>query len=112
MAVSIENPIINSPYLEPARHWELDVHGQPTGGIVQGRRPSEMYRPIPRERKGSKAAVEQEGLFDFDGILETTSSNETIGAIRRLVSEWRRGGHPNVTPTTRRLLEYWTDQSR
>lgn len=112
VAVSIENPIINSPYLEPVRHWELDVHGQPTGEIVQGRRPSEMYRPVPRERKGSKAAIAQAGLFDFDGILETTSSNETIAAIRRLVGDWRRGGHQNVTPTTRRLLEYWTAPSR
>ena len=25
-----EHPILNSPYEYPARHWELDVNGQPT----------------------------------------------------------------------------------
>ena len=24
-----ENPILNSPYAYPARHWELDADGQP-----------------------------------------------------------------------------------
>lgn len=112
MAASIDNPIINSPYTEPSRHWELDTNGQPTGATVPGRRPSEMYMPVARARKGSKAAAEQESLFGFDGILETASSNETIAEIRKLVGDWRRGGYQNITPTTRRLLEYWTDDSR
>ena len=34
-----ENPIPNSPYTCPARHWELDADGQPTGTIIEsGRR--------------------------------------------------------------------------
>ena len=28
-----EHPILNSPYLCPARHWELDEQGQPTQKI-------------------------------------------------------------------------------
>ena len=28
------------------------------------------------------------------------------------MSLWRRGGHQHVTPTTRRLLGYWSDPSR
>jgi len=46
MAAVIENPIINSPYAEPAWHWELDERGQPTGERVPGRQPSET----PRQR--------------------------------------------------------------
>lgn len=112
VAAPIENPIINSPYFEPSRHWELDVHGQPTGEISLGRRPSEMYMPVPRTRKGAKKEADQGSLFDFDGILERTLSNDLIASIRRLVGDWRRDGFPNITPTTRRLLEYWTDASR
>lgn len=38
--------------------------------------------------------------------------NQTINRIRERVSLWRRGGWPGVTPTTRRLLDYWTEPSR
>jgi hypothetical protein len=33
-----EQPILNSPYEYPARHWELDEDGQPTQRIVESRR--------------------------------------------------------------------------
>ncbi|WP_159062904.1 hypothetical protein [Streptomyces scabiei] len=36
MAAVIENPIINSPYAEPAKHWGLDERGQPTGERLCG----------------------------------------------------------------------------
>ena len=32
------NPILNTPYDPPERHWELDGHGQPTGAPKDGRR--------------------------------------------------------------------------
>ena len=32
--------------------------------------------------------------------------------MRGRVDIWRQGGWPGVTPTTRRLLEYWTDPER
>ncbi|QKW43799.1 BPTD_3080 family restriction endonuclease [Streptomyces microflavus] len=108
----IEDPIINSPYSEPALHWELDSNGQPTGEKAVGRRASESLMPVPKPRKGSKAAARQAELFGFDGVLETRRSNDIIAEIRTLVRDWRDQGHPNVTVTTRRLLEYWTQESR
>jgi len=33
-----EQPILNSPYAAPARHWELDADGQPTQQIIDTRR--------------------------------------------------------------------------
>lgn len=110
MGVPIENPIINSPYLEPAKHWELDAAGQPTGEQVEGRRPSMQYTSVALPKKGSPAA--QSALFDYDGFNEFASSNDTIAMIRQLVADWRRGGYQNITPTTRRLLEYWSNENR
>ena len=112
MVAPIANPIINSPYLEPVRHWELDEHGNPTGEQVSGRRPSEAYTVVARARKGRRVAALQPELSGFDDLMGTRSSNESIAAIRRLVGDWRSGGYQNVTPTTRALLEYWNDQSR
>jgi hypothetical protein len=43
----IENPILNSPFAEPSRHWLLDESGVPTGQTSDGRRRSEFVVPIP-----------------------------------------------------------------
>jgi len=46
---SLENPILNSPYDPPERHFELGPDG-PTGTILAGRRPSEVgERRRPRQ---------------------------------------------------------------
>ena len=36
-----EHPVLNSPYTYSMRHWEPDVQGQPTQGIVENRRSAE-----------------------------------------------------------------------
>jgi len=30
-----DQPILNSPYARPERHWELDEQGQPTQKILE-----------------------------------------------------------------------------
>ncbi|MFI5871307.1 BPTD_3080 family restriction endonuclease [Streptomyces sp. NPDC051445] len=112
MAAVIENPIINSPYAEPAEHWGLDERGQPTGERLAGRRPSETWMPVPRARKGRKTSAGVQHELFLDGILEERKGQDVIGEIRAEVGRWRKAGYPNVTPTTRRLLEYWTDSAR
>ncbi len=42
---SIDNPILNSPYEQPDRYYEIGPEG-PTGEIREGRRPSESFIPI------------------------------------------------------------------
>ena len=36
MPVSLENPILNSPYRLPSQHWELNEKGMPTGHALLG----------------------------------------------------------------------------
>jgi len=43
-----EQPILNSPYEYPRRHWELDENGQPTQNIIDKRRIAEFITPIPK----------------------------------------------------------------
>ena len=45
MSESIANPILNSPYKQPDRYFQIGSKG-PTGEIKIGRRPSESYIPI------------------------------------------------------------------
>ena len=50
MPTVIDNPILNSPFVEPGRHWVLDERGIPTGAIEQPRRRSEYIVPVPPPR--------------------------------------------------------------
>ena len=43
-----DQPILNSPYAYPARHWELDDTGQPTQKILETRRRAEFITPDPQ----------------------------------------------------------------
>ncbi|MCX7428144.1 MAG: hypothetical protein NTW96_21250 [Planctomycetia bacterium] len=48
--VVIENPILNSPFDEPARHFRFDDEGI-TNEIVDQRRISAYFVPIARPKK-------------------------------------------------------------
>lgn len=45
--IVVENPVINSPYVEPGRHFKFDDDGI-TDQIVEGRRSSSYFVPIPK----------------------------------------------------------------
>ena len=47
-----EQPILNSPYAYPGRHWELE-NSLPTDRIVERRRQSEYIVPVPPARRQS-----------------------------------------------------------
>lgn len=106
--VVIENPILNSPYGEPTLHFRFDDDGI-TDQIVEGRRPSSYFMPIPKAKR--RRAAQQELEYEEwtqDRIEETKFVND----IRGVVSRWRGLGWPGVTPVTRSLLEYWTNPDR
>lgn len=107
---SIDNPILNSPYEQPDRHYLIGQQG-PTGEIRDGRRPSESFIAIAPTKK-SKKKFEQERL-DFDLTHERREKNSLINDIRRDVSKWRRGGqYRGVSPISRKLLQHWSNPSR
>ena len=97
----LSNPILNSPFAEPTRHFELGSHG-PTGEVLEGRRPSESFVPVPKTRKGRS----QQAL-DFDIVGDRREENSLINDIRRAVELWRANNWNGVTPYTRKLLSHW-----
>ena len=104
--IVIENPILNSPHAEPTRHFRFDDDGI-TDEIVASRRVSSYFMPIPKAKKrGGQLQLADE--WTGDRIEE----NVLINRIRERVGLWRAGGWPSVTPTTRALLEYWTQPDR
>ena len=108
-----DQPILNSPYEKPQRHWELDEEGQPTQQIVEERRRADFITPIPKPKKRKKKADQAEMVFDEgEGLSSEDQQYETrtaINDVRRYVDEWRAlpPGQWQVSPETARLLQHW-----
>ena len=58
-----ERPILNSPYAYPARHWELDAPGQPTGDIIEARRTAQFITRSPKPKKGKRSAGQERLVY-------------------------------------------------
>ena len=103
-------PILNSPYEYPAKHWELQG-GQPTRKVIPSRRRAEFITPIPRPKKARGQQTEE--IFDESlglGEGQKYDPMSIINELRSHVDAWRR--LPNerdwkVTPETARLLKHW-----
>ncbi len=100
----IENPILNSPFAEPTRHFRFGADGI-TNEVVEDRRPRSYFVPVARPRVRGKAGQAQLA-FETEWTEERIQENDLINRVRARVDLWRRGGHPGVTKTTRRLLEH------
>lgn len=73
-----EQPILNSPYEYPSRHWELDEHGQPTGRIIEGRRPAKFITPIPKPKKQRGTRAQKQFIFDEGKGLSTELESQVV----------------------------------
>ena len=104
--VVIENPIINSPFDEPTRHFRFTDEGI-TNEEVDGRRTSSYFVPIAKPKKKGKQLQ-----FDTEWTQDRIEENKLVNDIRRRVGAWREGGFVGVTPTTARLIAYWRDPTR
>ena len=105
--VLIENPIINSPFTEPARHFMFNDDGI-TNEIQDARRVSSYFVPIPKPRKKGSQAL----LFETEWTQNRVKENDFINRVREQVRIWRMGGYVHITNTTRKLLTYWTNPDR
>ncbi|MEK7784040.1 MAG: DEAD/DEAH box helicase family protein, partial [Chloroflexota bacterium] len=105
--VVIENPILNSPFEEPVRHFKFTDDGI-TDEIVEARRVSSYFIPIPRPKKKNARQM----AFETEWTADRVKENDFINKVRSRVAIWRRGGYVGITNTSRRLLEYWKRPER
>ncbi|MDP2158197.1 MAG: DEAD/DEAH box helicase family protein, partial [Nitrospirota bacterium] len=104
--VVIDNPILNSPFKEPRRHFRFSEEGI-TNDIVEDRRTSSYFVPIAKPKKKGKQLV-----LSTEWTEDRIEENRFINDVRRAVDKWRKGGSGGITKTTARLLEYWRDTER
>ena len=104
-----EQPILNSPYEYPSRHWELE-DGVPTDRIVESRRGSEYVTPVPPPRRRSGQRSMALGIEELSDAGQEYDPTPIINRIRSLVDVWREipdSRQWGVTSETERLLRHW-----
>ena len=96
----VPEPILNSPFNEPAEHWNIIEGEEPRR--LPGRRPSVYFyrdpKVAPEEYSGREAGVAIE--------------MKLVNRIRERVKVWRQQGYPGVTRTTLELLSWWRRDGR
>lgn len=98
-----ENPILNTPYAEPERHYATDTQGNLNyRDIRDGRR---VFAPdVPQVPIGQAA---QGSMFDLNE-LRSQFGEHLVNQLRDQVGAWRRSGYQGVVSrVTRDLLAYW-----
>lgn len=106
---AVEAPIINSPYVEPAHHWHIEVAKQPEKR--PGRRMASYFFRVPEKSKRGKAGKGQTAMFE-----ESAKGQEYLldlaNLIRQRLKDWRARDYAGATKVTRELLDLWHSPDR
>lgn len=102
--MSLDNPILNSPYVEPKLHYNTDSEGSlDYTDVREGRR---IYKPdsavIPVRQTGQKE------VFEWNEDAEEYITH-IINLCRKEVGQWRIAKYPNTTRITKELMTFWFD---
>ncbi len=95
------DPVLCSPYHLPNLHWSLDRSGRAERG----------KEPLPGRRAPVSISVPEDQKTGRQQTLRLgdRTTNKMVERVRAEVDRWRDDGYPDVTATTRRLLQHWTD---
>ncbi|MBC6930760.1 MAG: type III restriction endonuclease subunit R [Candidatus Brocadia sp. AMX2] len=96
----VEQPILNSPYDEPAEHWHIEEGRLPE--IRAGRRQAGYFY---RDPKAPISLGEHEARGQWVELA-------LVNLIRKQMKDWRTKNYPGVTGTTLELLKYWQREGR
>lgn len=97
-----DNPILNSPYIEPKLHYDTDSEGSlDYKKKCQGRRIFKLDSAvIPTRQSGQKE------IFGWNDDAENYGTH-IINLCRKEVGIWRTNNYPNTTRVTKELLIFW-----
>ena len=102
----VPEPIINSPFAEPARHWYIVQGEQPE--LRPNRRPAIVYPPRDQTQ----------GWDLTDGTLRPSREYAPgfkmalVTLIRQRVQAWRGAGYAGASRVSQELLAYWRREGR
>lgn len=99
-AFEVAEPILNSPFDEPAEHWQIEEGNAPRR-VASRRRAGYFYRdpksPPPDAHDPARGEWRELAL---------------VNLIRERLGQWRGSGYPGVTKTTLDLIRHWRREGR
>jgi hypothetical protein len=84
----LDHPVLNSPYLRPSRHWQLDDEGQPTQRVDNSRWRAQFITPILKPKNRKSAAQGQMVFDEGKGLSDDEQQYETISIITSFAKPW------------------------
>lgn len=96
---AVPEPILNSPYTEPTRHW-IYRDGMPDP--ANGRRPASYWYTTKKVATGQQDLLAEEERDEL----------HLVNRLRKDVARWRASGYRGASGVTRDLLAYWTRDDR
>ncbi len=84
----VESPIINSPFVEPAQHWQIEKGKLPIQAT--GRRPASYYYRVPESSGRGRKNKKQLSLEGDLGIGQQEDL-PLVNWLRNRTKEWRDG---------------------
>lgn len=109
----VESPIINSPFAEPALHWQIEKGRQPVK--ASGRRPASYFYRVPESSGRGRKSKKQ---LSLEGDLGVGQQEDLplVNGLRNRIKEWRDGkltGIPydGASAITKELLALWRGDS-
>src|SRR3954463_2503364 len=108
----VDSPTINSPFVEPQFHWQIE-RGKPPVKAKGRRRASYFYRVPEHAGRGRKSKLIRD-MFEAEKGEEVELA--IVNEIRTRIKEWRRGIHSagaaydGASSVTKELLELWRSE--
>jgi type III restriction enzyme len=99
-AFEVEQPILNSPFAEPAEHWQIEEGASPKR--ASGRRKAGYFYRDPGEPQPEPGQPARGGWEEL----------ELVNLVRERLAAWREAGYPGATRTTLDLIRYWRREGR
>lgn len=95
----VPDPILNSPFHEPAEHWNIVEGEEPQR--LPGRRPAMYFYRDPSAKPDN-----------FGREAGTAIELKLVNRIRQQVTAWREHDYPGASRTTLDLLQWWRRDGR
>jgi type III restriction enzyme len=110
----VDSPIINSPFVEPQCHWQIERAKPPVK--AGGRRRASYFYRVPEHVGRGRRSTPQAEMFESEKGEEVDLV--LVNTIRDRVKSWRDGEHSGgvaydgASGVTRELLELWRSEDR
>ena len=99
-----DNPILNSPYDEPALHYAQTEDGSLNyEDVIRGRR---TFNPVV-ERQPTPTRQSRQRSISFPVEPDINADQHLINLCRREVGKWRVEKYPDTTRVSKELLLFW-----